>query len=62
MMTKEEVKREMRETETSPELRAEMHRRRRRLARARMMQNVKHADVVITNPTEYAVALKYDPK
>jgi flagellar biosynthetic protein FlhB len=62
MMTKDEVRREMRETETSPELRAEMHRRRQRLARARMMQNVKHADVVITNPLEYAVAIKYDPK
>ncbi len=62
MMTKDEVKREMKETETSPELRSEMHRRRQRLARSRMMQNVKHADVVITNPTEYAIALKYDPK
>lgn len=62
MMTKDELKRELKETETSPELRAEMHRRRRRLARARMMQNVKEADVVITNPTEYAVALKYEPK
>ncbi len=62
MMSIEEVKREMRETETSPELRAEMHRRRQRLARACMMANVKHADAVITNPTEYAVAIKYDPK
>ncbi len=62
MMTMDEVKREMKETETSPELRAEMHRRRQRLAKQRMMSNVKHADVVITNPTEYAVALKYDPK
>lgn len=62
MMTKDEVKREMKETETSPELRSEMHRRRQRLARSRMMQNVKHADVVVTNPTEYAIALKYDPK
>lgn len=62
MMTMEEVKREMKETETSPELRAEMHRRRQRLAKQRMMSNVKHADVVITNPTEYAVALKYEPK
>lgn len=62
MMSVDEVKREMRETETSPELRAEMHRRRQRLSRARMMANVKHADAVITNPIEYAVALKYDPK
>lgn len=62
MMSKEELKRELRETETSPELRAEMQRRRRRLTRQRMMANVKHADVVVTNPIEYAVALKYDPK
>ncbi len=62
MMSKEELKRELRETETSPELRAEMQRRRRRLARQRMMANVKHADVVVTNPVEYAVALKYEPK
>ncbi len=62
MMSKEELKRELRETETSPELKAEMQRRRRRLARQRMMANVKHADVVVTNPVEYAVALKYEPK
>jgi len=61
-MTREEFKREMREQELSPELRVEMQRRRQRLARARMMANIKHADVVITNPIEYAVALKYDSK
>lgn len=61
-MTREEFKREMREQELSPELRIEMQRRRQRLARARMMANIKHADVVITNPIEYAVALKYDSK
>lgn len=61
MMTKTELKQEMKEMETSPELRAEMIRRRRRLARARMMANVKLADVVVTNPTTFAVALKYDP-
>ncbi|MFN8138985.1 MAG: EscU/YscU/HrcU family type III secretion system export apparatus switch protein [Fimbriimonadales bacterium] len=62
MMSFEEVKREMREMETSPELRAEMHRRRQRLAKSRMMSNVKHSDAVITNPLEYAVAIKYDIK
>lgn len=62
MMTKEEVKREMKEAETSPELRAEMQRRRRRLAKQRMMQNIRLADAVVTNPTEYAVAIKYDAK
>jgi flagellar biosynthetic protein FlhB len=62
MMTKDELKREMKEAETSPELRAEMQRRRRKLARQRMMQNVKQADAIITNPIEYAIALKYDAK
>ena len=62
MMTKEELKREMKEAETSPELRAEMQRRRRKLAKMRMMQNIKEADAVVTNPTEYAVAIKYNPE
>ncbi|MER3413917.1 MAG: flagellar biosynthesis protein FlhB [Armatimonadota bacterium] len=60
MMTRDELKRELKETEFSPELRAELARRRRMLARARQMASVKKADVVITNPVEYAVALKYD--
>jgi flagellar biosynthetic protein FlhB len=59
-MTKEEVKREHREQEQSPELRAEISARRRRLARSRMMDRVRTADVIITNPTHYAVALKYE--
>jgi flagellar biosynthetic protein FlhB len=62
MMTRDELKRELKETEFSPELRAELARRRRMLARARQMASVKKADVVITNPVEYAVALKYDQK
>lgn len=61
-MTKDELRKELKEQEVSPELRMELHRRRQRLARARMMASVKQADVVITNPVEYAVALKYDPK
>jgi flagellar biosynthetic protein FlhB len=59
-MTKDEVKREFREMETSPELRAAMAQRRRKLSKGRIAQAVKEADVVITNPTHYAVALKYD--
>ncbi|RMG27038.1 MAG: EscU/YscU/HrcU family type III secretion system export apparatus switch protein [Armatimonadetes bacterium] len=62
MMTRDELKRELKETEFSPELRAELARRRRALARARQMASVKKADVVVTNPLEYAVALKYDEK
>lgn len=59
-MTKDEVKREFREMETSPELKAAMAQRRRKLTKGRMAQAIKDADVVITNPTHYAVALKYD--
>jgi flagellar biosynthetic protein FlhB len=59
-MTKEEVKREMRELETSPEVKAVRNMRRRRLMR-RLREAVRTADVVITNPTHYAVALKYEP-
>lgn len=59
-MTKDEVRREFREMETSPELKAAMAQRRRRLSKGRVSQAVKEADVVITNPTHYAVAIKYD--
>lgn len=59
-MTKDELKREHREQEQSPELRAEIATRRKRLARSRMMDRVRTADVIITNPTHYAVALKYE--
>ncbi|MHB8636161.1 MAG: EscU/YscU/HrcU family type III secretion system export apparatus switch protein [Fimbriimonadaceae bacterium] len=59
-MTKEEVKQEMRQQEQSPEIRGVLVRKRRQMARGRMMQNLKRADVVITNPTHYAVALVYD--
>ncbi len=59
-MTKDEVRREFREMETSPELRAAMAQRRRRLSKGRVSQAVKDADVIITNPTHYAVAIQYD--
>jgi flagellar biosynthetic protein FlhB len=61
-MTKEEVKQEMRQQEQSPEIRGAQARKRRQMARGRMMQNLKKADVVITNPTHFAVALMYDHK
>lgn len=60
MMTKDELKREMKEGETSPELKSAQAQRRRRLAKGRMMDAVRTADVIITNPTHYSVALKYD--
>jgi flagellar biosynthetic protein FlhB len=60
-MTREELKEELRETEGDPSVRALRRRRQRELARRRMMADVRRADVVITNPTHYAVALRYDP-
>lgn len=59
-MTKDELKREMKENEASPELKSERYRRQRKLLKGRMMDQVKKADVVITNPTHYAVAIQYD--
>jgi flagellar biosynthetic protein FlhB len=58
-MTKQEVKEEMKQTEGSPEIKAAVRRRQREMARRRMMEDVKRADVVVTNPTHYAVALRY---
>jgi flagellar biosynthetic protein FlhB len=61
-MTKDEVKREWRQQEGSPEVRNALRRRARDLTRNRMMAAVKTATVVITNPTHYAVALRYAPE
>ncbi len=58
-MTKDEVKREMKEGDLSPEVKGQMKRRQREMAMARMMSAVPDADVVITNPTHFAVALRY---
>ena len=60
MMTPEEVKREFREQEGDPLVRGRRRRRMRELARRRVSAEVKGADVVLVNPTEYAVALRYD--
>jgi flagellar biosynthetic protein FlhB len=59
-MSKQELKEEMRQQEGSPELKARVRRVQREMARARMLSNVKTATVVVTNPTHYAVALRYD--
>ena len=59
-MTKQEVKDELKQTEGDPQLRARVRQVQRDISRARMMQNVPKADVVVTNPTHYAVALMYD--
>lgn len=59
-MTKDELKREMKDQETSPELRMAMAQRRRKLSKGRMMDRVQEADVIITNPEHFSVAVKYD--
>lgn len=61
-MTRQEVKDEMKETDGSPELKRRVREVRFEMMRRRMMDDVPKADVVITNPTHYAVALKYDQK
>ena len=60
MMTKQEVKDETKETDGSPELKGRIRNLQQELSRRRMMEAVPQADVVITNPTHYAVALRYD--
>lgn len=59
-MTKQEVKDEYKNTEGNPEIKGRQRKRMREASRRRMMQDVPTADVVITNPTHLAVALKYD--
>jgi flagellar biosynthetic protein FlhB len=58
-MTKEEVKREHRESEGDPHVKGRIRAQQRAMARRRMMANVPKADVVVTNPTHFAVALQY---
>jgi flagellar biosynthetic protein FlhB len=59
-MTREEVKREARESDGDPHVRAAMRALQREAAKKRMMADVPKADVIVTNPTHYAVALRYD--
>ncbi|ANI16443.1 flagellar biosynthesis protein FlhB [Pseudomonas citronellolis] len=60
LMTKQEVRDEYKDSEGKPEVKAKVRRLQREMAQRRMMQAVPEADVVITNPTHFAVALKYD--
>jgi len=58
-MSKEEVKQEHKQQDMSPQLKGRMRGKAREMARARMLGNVKKADVIVTNPTHFAVALAY---
>lgn len=61
-MTREEVREEYKETDGRPEVKAKIREMARKFAKRRMMQDVPRADVVVTNPTHFAVALKYDAR
>ena len=58
-MTREEVRQENKETEGDPQVKAHIRSQQREMARRRMMAEIPKADVVVTNPTRYAVALRY---
>lgn len=59
-MTRQEIRDEFKETEGRPEVKAKIRQLQREMAQQRMMEAVPNADVVVTNPTHYAVALKYE--
>lgn len=59
-MSKEEIKREYKESEGDPFMKGRIRQQQQQMARRRMMSKLPEADVIITNPTHYAVALKYD--
>ncbi len=61
-MTKQEVKDEYKNQEGDPQIKSKQRQRMQEASRRRMMQQLPQADVVITNPTHYAVAIKYDPE
>ena len=60
-MTKQEVKEEYKNQEGDPQIKGRIRQKMREVSQRRMMQALPQADVVITNPTHYAVAIKYDP-
>ncbi len=61
MMTKQEIRDEYKDSEGKPEVKQRIRQLQREMAERRMMASVPQADVIITNPTHFAVALKYDP-
>ncbi len=59
-MTKQEVKDELKQSEGDPQIKGKIRQKQRQMAMSRMMQEVPKADVIVTNPTHFAVALKYE--
>jgi flagellar biosynthetic protein FlhB len=62
MMTKQEIRDEHKDSEGRPEVKQRIRQLQREMSQRRMMSAIPQADVIITNPTHYAVALKYDPE
>ncbi|MGI5970217.1 MAG: flagellar biosynthesis protein FlhB [Oscillospiraceae bacterium] len=62
MMTKQEVKEEYKQLEGDPKIKSRIRQKQRQMSRLRMMRRLPEADVVITNPTHYAVAIRYKEK
>ncbi len=60
LMSRQEIREELRQNEGSPEMKGRVRRVQQEVAKRRMMQEVPKADVVVTNPTHFAVALRYD--
>lgn len=60
MMSKQEIKEEYKQMEGNPQIKGKIKEKQRQMAMSRMMQDVPKADVIITNPTHFAVAVKYD--
>jgi flagellar biosynthetic protein FlhB len=61
-MSREEIREELKQSEGAPEVRMRIRRAQREIAKRRMMHEVPKADVIVTNPTHFAVALRYDEK
>ena len=61
-MSKQEIKEEYKQTEGDPQIKGKIREKQRQMSSRRMMQNVPKADVIIRNPTHFAVALGYDPQ
>jgi flagellar biosynthetic protein FlhB len=61
-MTKQELKEESKQYDGNPEIKQRIRNIQKQLSQKRMMKDVPRADVIVTNPTHYSVALKYDPK
>jgi len=62
MMSKQEIKEEFKMLEGNPEIKSRIKQKQREISMRRMLQDVPKADVVITNPTHYAVSIKYEPE